>query len=322
MAICRNCGQPMADGMNVCPSCGAVQNAAPQAPVAPQAPAAPQAPVAPQAPAAPQAPVAPQAPAAPQAPVAPQAPAYQQPQQPVYPQQPQQPVYPQQPQAPVYPQQTGYSAKEKLDYVPSANSGNMPMMVYVGLAGALLALLASFFSPFSKIYYVIGLLGMLCTGAAMYYIYDSFKKGLVGHKEPMTGLCGATSILVLVSYGLMALSQLVFLLSSNIFSAASNASVFTILGGLASLGYLVCSIIVGIKMLNAYEGKVKMFGILIIAYPVVSFVASLVGGAASARSVFSSGINFGAVFIALVGAGVLGYMYYLAHEVFTGKKLF
>lgn len=337
MAFCFECGTKLPEGSGFCPNCGApvakVQ-APQQPPVAPQQPQyAPQQPqVDPEQtqfiPQQPQ--VAPQQPQyAPQQPqAAPQQPQYA-PQQPQY--APQQPQYaaPQQPQYAAPQQPTNIpnpmgdimsQPKEKIqvDYLPSANSSKMMIFTIIGLTGVLFSIINLFMSPVSYSYYsgvkinyayaFFALASSGCTGAAMFYLFDSLKKGMVNLPTPLTSLLQWCSWLVLATQGLGVLSALLLFISA--YGATGVLSIFT---ALVAIGYLVLYIIVGVKLMTGYTGKLKLLGILFIAIPGASIILSLlgtVGGGIAGQIIFGVPAQLGTA-----------YIYYLAHEIVTGKRL-
>lgn len=276
MAICRNCGQPMADGMNVCPTCGAVQNAAPQQPVYQQ----------------------------------PQQPVYQQPQRPVY-QQPQQPQQPRQPQQPV-----AVSNLERVDYAPSANSANIKAFSLVGILGAILTAVALILTNKATGYLMA--FGALFSAPAMYYVYDTIKKGLATHKFPMPGSLGLTAGVCATMFGSMALAFLIMSSGSTSLSTAKSGMAFVFICGVAAFVYLVCTFIVSLNILDSYTGKIKRVAYLLLSFPaaiILLLVAAFLFGDAS------SGKAIGIIF-SLIYAGINCAIYMVTVNLATGKSLF
>ena len=198
MAFCSKCGQQVADGVAVCPACGAPMEAA-----------------------------------------APQAPAY-----------------------------AVASTKEKLDTIPSSESSSFPLFAYIGMAGFALNLIASLFVPVGKAYGWICLIANVCILLGMFKFYTALKKGLVGHKAPLGGLCSAAMWLYVISALLTILSLLALYVMISNNTGGSAGIIATIAGGvvgvLVSIAYVVVAIVLGAKLMGNYEGNVKNIGLWLI----------------------------------------------------------
>ena len=313
MPYCTMCGAELAPEAKFCGSCGAaVEQGEPQQPQY-QEPAPQQPQYQPQQ-AAPQQPQYQPQQAAPQQPqyqqAAPQQPQYQQaaPQQPQYQQAaPQQPQYQQAaPQQPV--------SKQKIDYLPNAANDRTTRFMWGGVAAALMAVALLFISRTSG-YHLNGIwygMSIASTGLsciAMVSIFLSLRKGLAG-QTVMPQLLNATAILNVVVTGLSLLAAVLVLLGdSGIYKVIRTLSDLYEIG---SLAYLVCFVIVAVKLLMAYEGNMKNLAIVMLVVPAIGLLMVLLESRTKAVTIlFTVGIQ-----------GAYCYLYYLAHQIFTGKKLF
>ena len=313
------CGAELAPEAKFCGSCGAaVEQGEPQQPQyqepAPQQPQYQQA--APQQPQYQPQQAAPQQPQYQPQQAAPQQPQYQQaaPQQaqPQYQQaQPQyqqaQPQYQQaQPQQPV--------SKPKIDYLPNAANDKTTRFMWGGVAAALMAVALLFISRTSG-YHLNGIwygMSIASTGLsciAMVSIFLSLRKGLAG-QTVMPQLLNATAILNVVVTGISLLAAVLVLLGdSGTYKVIRTLSDLYEIG---SLAYLVCFVIVAVKLLMAYEGIMKNLAIVMLVVPAIGLLMVLLESRTKAVTIlFTVGIQ-----------GAYCYLYYLAHQIFTGKKLF
>ena len=331
MPYCTMCGAELAPEAKFCGSCGAaVEQGEPQQPQyqepAPQQPqyqpqqAAPQQPQYQQA--APQQAQPQYQQAQPQQPqyqqAAPQQPQYQQAQpqyqqaQPQYQQaQPQyqqaQPQYQQaQPQQPV--------SKQKIDYLPNAANDKTTRFMWGGVAAALMAVALLFISRTSgyhlnSIWYGMSIASTGLSCIAMVSIFLSLRKGLAG-QTVMPQLLNATAILNVVVTGISLLAAVLVLLGdSGTYKVIRTLSDLYEIG---SLAYLVCFVIVAVKLLMAYEGIMKNLAIVMLVVPAIGLLMVLLESRTKAVTIlFTVGIQ-----------GAYCYLYYLAHQIFTGKKLF
>ena len=210
---------------------------------------------------------------------------------------------------------------QTVNSVISENSEKMPMYTYIGLAAVALSLIGMFVSPITNnletnpLYIIIALANSACTALAMYYIYDSLKKGMANLETPLTSMLQYCAWFVLGYYGLSILANLLAFGGGSVV----GGGMFMTLAGLLGLVYFILYIIVGCKIMSNYEGKLKLLGILFVAIPAILVVSTIVGGFAS----FAAGGGFGFTkIIGILGAGLTAYQYLVAHEVITGKKLF
>lgn len=304
MPFCTMCGAELAPEAKFCSSCGtAVQQVQPQQ-VAPQQPQYQE--------------TQPQQ-------AMPQQPQYQeaQPQQPQYQQAaPQQNQYQQAaPQQPQYqqaaPQQT--ASKQKIDYLPNAANDKTTRFMWAGVIAALLGVALLFIGKTSgyhlnSIWYGLSIASTGMTCIAMVSIFLSLRKGLAGQPVAMPQLLNATAILNMVTSGITILVTVMVLLeSSSIYKLIRTLSD---LYSIASLAYLVCFVIVAIKLLGAYEGNMKTMAIVMLVVPGISLLMVLLELGSRRQSeaitvLFTIGVQ-----------GASCYLYYLAHQIFTGKKLF
>ena len=181
------------------------------------------------------------------------------------------------PQAPAY---AVASIKEKLDVIPSSESSSFPLFAYIGMAGFALNVVASLFIPVGKAYGWICLIASVCILLGMFKFYNALKKGLVGHKAPLGGLCSAAMWLYVISALLTILSLLaLYVMFSNNTggSAGIIAIIATIAGGvvgiLVSIAYVVVAIVLGAKLMGSYEGNVKNIGLWLILSSAVSLLS-------------------------------------------------
>ena len=325
------CGAELAPEAKFCGSCGAaVEQGEPQQPQyqepAPQQPQYQPQQAAPQQPQYQQA--APQQ-AQPQYQQAqPQQPQYQQaaPQQPQYQQaQPQyqqaQPQYQQaQPQyqqaQPQYQQAAPQQpvSKQKIDYLPNAANDKTTRFMWGGVAAALMAVALLFISRTSgyhlnSIWYGMSIASTGLSCIAMVSIFLSLRKGLAG-QTVMPQLLNATAILNVVVTGINLLAAVLVLLGdSGIYKVIRTLSDLYEIG---SLAYLVCFVIVAVRLLMAYEGIMKNLAIVMLVVPAIGLLMVLLESRTKAVTIlFTVGIQ-----------GAYCYLYYLAHQIFTGKKLF
>lgn len=207
----------------------------------------------------------------------------------------------------------------KVDSVLSENSAKMSMYTYIGLAGIVLNILTLFVSPITSnlnvnpIYMIFALGSCACSGIAMYYIYDSLKKGMVNLETPLTSLLQWCAYTVLAYQGLAIIGNLIAWGAGGLV----GGGVIMTIAGLIGLVYFVLYIIVGCKLMSNYEGKLKTLGIVMIAIPAIMIVSWIIGAGAALAG--GSGIT---LVIGLLGAACSAYQYILAHEVITGKGLF
>ena len=308
------CGAELAPNAKFCGFCGAsVEQDSPAQP-APQQPQYQPQQAAPQQPQYQPQQAAPQQPQYQPQQAAPQQPQYQQaqPQQPQYQQaQPQyqqaQPQYQQaQPQQPV--------SKPKIDYLPNAANDRTTRFMWGGVAAALIAVALLFISRTSG-YHLNGIwygLSIASTGLsciAMVSVFLSLRKGLAGQSAVMPQLFNATAILAVVMAGLSLLAAILVLLGdSGVYKVVRTLSD---LYEIASLAYLVCFVIVAVRLLMAYEGTMKNLAIVMLVVPAIGLLMVLLESRSKAVTIlFTVGIQ-----------GAYCYLYYLAHLIFTGKKL-
>lgn len=208
----------------------------------------------------------------------------------------------------------------KVDTIISANSEKMPMFTYIGLGGIVLNLITLFFIPaasgysVNSLYVILSIITTACNGIAMFYIYDSLKKGMINLEQP------CTSLSQFCSYGILAYAGLSIITSLMLFGANSltGTGLFGTLAGLVGFVYFVLYIILGCKIMSNYEGKLKTLGIMMVAAPAVMILGVIIG-------LFAGGIGgVGTVgtIMAVIGAGISAYTFILAHELITGKSLF
>ena len=310
------CGAELAPEAKFCGSCGAaVEQGEPQQPQYQEpAPQQPQ-----YQPAAPQQPQYQQA-APQQSQYQPQQPQYQQaaPQQPQYQQAaPQQPQYQQAaPQQPQYQQAAPQQpvSKQKIDYLPNAANDKTTRFMWGGVAAALMAVALLFISRTSgyhlnSIWYGMSIASTRLSCIAMVSIFLSLRKGLAG-QTVMPQLLNATAILNVVVTGISLLAAVLVLLGdSGIYKVIRTLSDLYEIG---SLAYLVCFVIVAVKLLMAYEGNMKNLAIVMLVVPAIGLLMVLLESRTKAVTIlFTVGIQ-----------GAYCYLYYLAHQIFTGKKLF
>ncbi|MCQ2195968.1 MAG: zinc ribbon domain-containing protein [Bacteroidaceae bacterium] len=307
MPFCTMCGAELAPEAKFCSSCGtAVEQPAPQQTTPQQPPY--------------------QQPASQQPPyqqAAPQQPPYQQPapQQPQYQQAaPQQPPYQQpQPQQSQYQQARQSVSKQKIDYLPNAANDKTTRFMWAGVVAALIGVALLFIGKTSGyhlngIWYGLSIASTGMTCIALVSIFLSLRKGLVGQTVAMPQLLNATAILNVVVTGISLLASVLVLLGDS----GTYKVVRTLLDlyGIASLAYLVCFVIVAIKLLGAYEGNMKTMAIVMLVVPGISLLMVLLELGSRRQSeaitvLFTIGVQ-----------GASCYLYYLAHQIFTGKKLF
>ncbi|MBQ0020989.1 MAG: zinc ribbon domain-containing protein [Bacteroidales bacterium] len=318
MPFCTMCGAELAPEAKFCGSCGAAveqaqpQQAVPQQPQYQPRQAVPQQPQYQPQQAAPQQPQYQPQQAVPQ-----QAqPQYQQavPQQaqPQYQQVP--PQYQQaqsqyqqaQPQQPV--------SKPKIDYLPNAANDKTTRFMWGGVAAALIAVALLFISRTSGfhlngIWYGLSIASTGLSCIAMVSVFLSLRKGLAGQSAVMPQLFNATAILAVVVAGLSLLAAVLMLLGdSGVYKVIRTLSD---LYEIASLAYLVCFVIVAVRLLMVYEGTMKNLAIVMLVVPAIGLLMVLLESRSKAVTIlFTIGIQ-----------GAYCYLYYLAHLLFTGKKL-
>ncbi len=248
MAFCSKCGQQVADGVAVCPACGAPMEAAPAA--------------------------------------APQAPAFN-------------------------------NGPEQLDYIPSSNSASFPTFAYIGIAGAILAFIMSFFNILEnpRLYYFFYAISSACAALAMFKIFDSLKKGLAGHKKPMPGLLTTTGWLYVASMALIVIAGLIVVLAG--LDGISAAAGIGVVGGIVSFVYLILLLIVAFTLIGSYSGNVKTFGWLLVIPVLVGVLAAIGGGAAAL-----SGGNVGVItiIIAAISSAISIFIYLYAKKIICDGK--
>ena len=246
MAFCSKCGQQVADGVAVCPACGAPIEAAPAA--------------------------------------APQAPAYN-------------------------------NGPEHLDFIPSSNSASFPTFAYIGIAGAILAFIMSFFNILEnpRLYYFFYAISSACGAIAMFKIFDSLKKGLVGHKKPMPGLLTTTGWLYVASMGLIVIAGLIVVLAG--LDGISAAAGIGVVGGIVSFIYFILLLIVAFTLIGSYN--VKTFGWLLVI-PVFFAIIAAIGGGAAALSGGSVGVI--TIIIAAFSCAISIFIYLFAKKIISDGK--
>lgn len=215
------------------------------------------------------------------------------------------------PQAPVY-----NNGPEQLDYIPSANSSKFPMFAYIGIAGAVLALILSFMNIMSspRLYYLVYALSSACAAAAMFMVYDSLKKGLAGHRKPMPGMLSTTGWFYVGANALMVLAGLIVVLAG--FDGVSAAAGIIVVAGIISFVYLILSLIVAFTLIGSYSGNVKTFGWLLVI-PVIFGIIAAIGGGAAALSGGSVGTI--TIIIAIISCAISVYIYLFAKKIICDK---
>lgn len=248
MAFCPKCGQQVADGVAVCPACGAPMEAAPAAA----------------------------------------------------------------PQAPVY-----NNGPEHLDFIPSAASAAFPKFAYIGIFGAVVGFVASFFNVLEnpRLYYLLYAISAACGALAMFKLYDGLKKGLVGHKKPMPGLITTTGWFYVAAQALLVLAGLIVLLAGldGVVTAASIA----VFAGVISFVYLILSLIVAFTLIGSYTGNLKTFGWLLVV-PVIFGIIAAIGGGAAAMSGGKIGVI--TVIIAIISCAISIFIYLFAKKIISDGK--
>lgn len=183
-----------------------------------------------------------------------------------------------------------------------------------GVAAALMAVALLFISRTSgyhlnSIWYGMSIASTGLSCIAMVSIFLSLRKGLAG-QTVMPQLLNATAILNVVVTGISLLAAVLVLLGdSGTYKVIRTLSDLYEIG---SLAYLVCFIIVAVKLLMAYEGNMKNLAIVMLVVPAIGLLMVLLESRTKAVTIlFTVGIQ-----------GAYCYLYYLAHQIFTGKKLF
>ena len=248
MAFCPKCSQQVADGVAVCPACGAPMEAAPAAA----------------------------------------------------------------PQAPVY-----NNGPEQLDFIPSENSASFPTFVYIGILGAVVGFITSFINVLEspRLYYLLYTVAAACGALAMFKLYDSLKKGLVGHKKPMPGLLSTTGWFYVAAQALIVLGGLIVILAGM--SGVVTAASIIVFAGVISFVYLILSLIVAFTLIGSYTGNLKTFGWLLVV-PVIFGIIAAIGGGAAALSGGKIGVI--TIIIAVISCAINIFIYLYAKKIVCDKK--
>ena len=216
------------------------------------------------------------------------------------------------PQTPVY-----NNAPEHLDFIPSENSAKFPTFAYIGIAGAVISLILAFISIFDspRLYYFLYAIAAACTAVAMFKLYDSLKKGLVGHKKPMPGLITTTAWFMVASQALMVLAGLIVLLAGlDGVGAAAGIGVF---GGIVSFVYLILMLIVAFTLIGSYTGNLKTLGWLFVIPVIIGLIGAIAGGALA----LSGGkIGVFTIIFAIISCAITVYIYLFAKKIICDGK--
>lgn len=201
----------------------------------------------------------------------------------------------------------------KVDSVISANSEKMPMFTYLGLLGVVLSLATTFMSA-GTMKGLLTVASYLANGVAMYYVYDSLKKGMMNLEQPCTSLSTFCGYGVLAYNALMSIALLIAIVSSD----WASTGVVGVLGVLVGFVYFILYIILGCKLMSNYEGTLKTLGICFVAIPAILIVSSIVG----VRAAGIGGTSSLTTVIAILSAACAAFQFLVAHKVITGKNLF
>lgn len=210
--------------------------------------------------------------------------------------------------------------KMTIDQLPSSNSANMPIFMGIGMLGVIISIALLFINPIGagKGYIYASIAGTICSGAAMFYIYDSLKKGMQGLPVPCTSVSQWCSWLVLVQTALLVFTT--FAAINAVEHASSSSGMATGIAGLlyilVAIVYFVLYIILGAKLMSNYEGKLKLLGILFIAIPIIMVVGTLCGFGVAGIG----GTSTLAKVIGIVGQGLYAYVYFVAYQLIAVKK--
>lgn len=223
------------------------------------------------------------------------------------------------PQQPMY--QQPHFGKETIDQLPNAENQYTTPLTWVGIAGAFLSVVLAFVDKvdgweISKLWCMLSLLSAACSCAAMVNIFLSLKKGLMGRPVAMPSLLTTTAILNGAMTAFTILTALILLGASSL-SDLRNVGSMSVLTVLAGLAYFVCFIIVAVKLLGAYEGALKTLALVFIAIPVIGILMAAV----AVGNATLSNVNAMSIVFTIIMQGISVYLYYLAHQIFTGRNL-
>ena len=149
----------------------------------------------------------------------------------------------------------------------------------------------------------------------MFKLYDSLKKGLVGHKKPMPGLLSTTGWFYVAAQALLVLAGLIVILAGldGVVTAASIA----VFAGVISFVYLILSLIVAFTLIGSYTGNLKTFGWLLVV-PVIFGIIAAIGGGAAAMSGGKIGVI--TVIIAVISCAISICIYLFAKKIVCDKQ--
>ncbi|MBP5359921.1 MAG: zinc ribbon domain-containing protein [Bacteroidaceae bacterium] len=216
------------------------------------------------------------------------------------------------PRTPVYD-----NAPEQLDFIPSAASAAFPKFAYIGIAGAVLALIVSFFNVFEtpRLYYFLYAVAAACSAVAMFKVYDGLKKGLAGHRKPMPGLITTTAWFQVAGQALMVLGGLIVILAG--LDGVATAAGIIVFAGVINFVYLILMLIVAFTLIGSYTGNVKTFGWLLVI-PVIFGIIAAIGGGAAALSGGKVGVI--TIIIAVISCAISVYIYLFAKKIISDGK--
>lgn len=229
---------------------------------------------------------------------------------------PSQPQYQQAPPQQVVPSLLN---KTKIDRLPNAEHNKTLRFMWAGIVGALISVAMLFVSRTSgwhlnSTYYAMTIVSQGFACIAMVNIFYSLRKGLEGYPVAMPQLLKATATLNMVIAGIIIVAAVLVLLGG-----LGISKLVRTLGdvcSIASLAYLVCFVIVAVKLLGAYEGKMKTMAITLLVIPGITLLMVLLEMGSRGRTdaltvLFTLGVQ-----------GASCYLYYLSYQIFTGKRLF
>lgn len=215
------------------------------------------------------------------------------------------------------PAQPAYG-KTTIDVLPNAENQYTQILTFVGLAGVVLSIIVAFIDQVEsfKAYYFMSLLTSVCSCAAMVNIFFSLRKGLTGQREAMPSLLNFSAYLNMGMTAFAVILALVAIGADSLDDIRSIAAL-TVLVGVLSIVYFVCFLIVASKLVGAYEGKLKTLGLTFLAIPAIGILMFIIG----ILTADLGNISALSIIITIVMQAVNAYLYCLAYEIFTGKKL-
>ena len=154
-----------------------------------------------------------------------------------------------------------------------------------------------------------------CGALAMFKLYDSLKKGLVGHKKPMPGLLSTTGWFYVAAQALIVLGGLIVILAGM--SGVVTAASIIVFAGVISFVYLILSLIVAFTLIGSYTGNLKTFGWLLVV-PVIFGIIAAIGGGAAALSGGKIGVI--TIIIAVISCAINIFIYLYAKKIVCDKK--